>query len=318
MADHEKLPRPPLVLVANDQEWAARSLESILGPHGYAVLRAYTGRQALELARTAQPDALVLDARLPDMSGIDLCQALRNDPRIGAATPIIITTAGPSERAKRLAAYEAGAWEFYSQPLDGEMLLVKLHTFLRSKREIDRVREESLIDQATGLYNMRGLVRRAREIGAEAQRRHEPVACVAFAPEVGLPPYRADATDTFALHAAAHVGTIAQRVGRISDAIGRVGPTEFAVVAPATEPHGAVQLVERLREAVEASPLFADGVESLIRIRAGYCAVRDFAESAVDVDELLVRATTALRQLRAETDGSYIREFDEAALKSAP
>ncbi len=318
MADHEKLPRPPLVLVANDQEWAARSLESILGPHGYAVLRAYTGRQALELARTVQPDALVLDARLPDMSGIDLCQALRNDPRIGAATPIIITTAGPSERAKRLAAYEAGAWEFYSQPLDGEMLLVKLSTFLRSKREIDRVREESLIDQTTGLYNMRGLVRRAREIGAEAQRRHEPVACVAFAPEIGLPPYRTDAMDTYALHAAAHVGTIAQRMGRISDAIGRVGPTEFAVVAPATESHGAVQLVERLREAVEASPLFADGVESLIRIRAGYCAVRDFAESAVDVDELLVRATTALRQLRAEADGSYIRAFDEAALRSAP
>ena len=39
--------RPPLVLIANDQEWSARSLESILGPAGYAVLRAYTGRQAL-------------------------------------------------------------------------------------------------------------------------------------------------------------------------------------------------------------------------------------------------------------------------------
>ena len=318
MADHERLPRPPLVLVANDQEWAARSLESILGPHGYAVLRAYTGRQALELARTAQPDALVLDARLPDMSGIDLCQALRADPRIGAATPIIITTAGPSERAKRLAAYDAGAWEFYSQPLDGEMLLIKLRTFLRSKREIDRVREESLIDQTTGLYNMRGLVRRAREIGAEAQRRHEPVACVAFTPEVGGQPYRVDATDLSTLQAAAHMGMIAQRVGRISDAIGRVGPTEFAVVAPATEAHGTLQLVERLREAVEASPLSVNGVEYPMRLRAGYAAVPDFAESAVDVDELLVRATTALRQLRAEGNGGYIRAFEEATLKPVP
>ena len=40
---------PPIVLVANDQEWSARSLESVLGPHGFATVRAFTGRQALEL-----------------------------------------------------------------------------------------------------------------------------------------------------------------------------------------------------------------------------------------------------------------------------
>src|SRR4051812_17285291 len=48
MADRDKASRPPLVLIANDQEWSARSLESILGPNGYAVVRAYTGQQALE------------------------------------------------------------------------------------------------------------------------------------------------------------------------------------------------------------------------------------------------------------------------------
>src|SRR5664279_831529 len=36
--------RPPLILLANEHEWAARSLETILGPHGYAVLQAYRGR----------------------------------------------------------------------------------------------------------------------------------------------------------------------------------------------------------------------------------------------------------------------------------
>ena len=42
--------RPPLVLIANGQEWSIRSLESILAPHGYAVLRAFSGHQAVELA----------------------------------------------------------------------------------------------------------------------------------------------------------------------------------------------------------------------------------------------------------------------------
>ena len=96
MANPAEAAAPPLVLIANDQEWAARSLESILGPNGYSVIRAHTGRQALERARQAEPDLVILDAQMPDMHGIDICRALRDDPRFGATTPIIITTAGPS------------------------------------------------------------------------------------------------------------------------------------------------------------------------------------------------------------------------------
>ena len=50
MPEREKARHAPLVLIANDQEWSARSLESILVPKGYEVVRAYTGRQALEQA----------------------------------------------------------------------------------------------------------------------------------------------------------------------------------------------------------------------------------------------------------------------------
>src|SRR5215218_5777770 len=80
MSPFDKPRRPPLVLVANDQEWSARSLESILGPNGYAVLRAYTGRQALDLAKTTQPDIVILDSKMSDMTGIELCALLREDP----------------------------------------------------------------------------------------------------------------------------------------------------------------------------------------------------------------------------------------------
>src|SRR5690606_7656216 len=51
MAQTDEGPVTPLVLVANDQEWSARSLESILAPNGYAVVRAHTGQQALDQAR---------------------------------------------------------------------------------------------------------------------------------------------------------------------------------------------------------------------------------------------------------------------------
>lgn len=318
MPDNDTPSRPPLVLLANDQEWSARSLESILGPNGYAVLRAYTGRQVLELVRTAQPDLVIVDVRLPDMSGLDVCRTLRDDARFSAATPIIVTSAGAAEREQRIGAFQAGAWEFASQPLDGEVLLLKLDAFMRSKREMDRLRAESLLDPVTGLYNMRGIVRRAREISAEAQRMHSPIACVAFTPVFPPPQHEEQAPPEMATRVVEHVGTIVQRTGRVSDAIGRLGPSEFAIIAPATEGKGAVRMMERLQERIESEPLTADGVELKVKIRAGYCAVPDFAESSVDAVEMLLRATTALRYARTDEKGSEIRAFEEVPVRSAP
>lgn len=317
MSETEKLSRPPLVLLANDQEWSARSLESILGPNGYAVLRAYTGQQVLELARTAQPDLVIVDLRLPDVSGIDVCRALRDDPRFSRATPIVITSSGASEREQRIAAYEAGAWEYATQPLDGEVLLLRLNNFMQSKREIDRLRGESLLDPSTGLYNMRGLVRRAREISAEALRLHAPIACVAFTPVAEpAPGGESAAARNTTDRLVEHLGGVVRRAGRVSDAIGRLGPTEFAIVAPATGGPGAVRMMERLQEAIDAEPLRTDDASTRVRIRAGYCAVPNFAEAAVDAVEMLLRATTALRYARSDATGGDIKAFEEVPARS--
>jgi diguanylate cyclase (GGDEF)-like protein len=314
MANRDKASNAPLVLIANDQEWSARSLESILGPNGYAVVRAYTGQQALERARTSQPDLIILDAQMPDMHGFEVCRALRGDPRFSATTPIVITTSGPSGRTQRLEAYRAGAWEFLGQPLDGEALLLKLNTFLQSKREVDGLREENLLDPGTGLYNMRGLSRRAREIGAEAFRRRDPVACVVFAPDIEET--EEEAPEEEARRMSDQVALLFRQAGRASDAIGRLGMAEYGVIAPATGPEAAVRLARRLGGAVESSPIPIRGGERTLRLRAGYCAVPDFAESSVDAVELLLRATTALRDLKREgTAGERIRAFDQVPSK---
>jgi diguanylate cyclase (GGDEF)-like protein len=314
MANRDKAPASPLVLIANDQEWSARSIESILGPNGYSVVRAYTGQQALERARSAQPDIIILDAQMPDMHGFEVCRALRSDSRLSVTTPIVITTSGPSGRTQRLEAYRAGAWEFLGQPLDGEALLLKLSTFLQSKQQVDVLREENLLDSGTGLYNMRGLARRAREIGADAVRRREALACVVFAPDAD------DASDEESpseeqLRLSDQLGTVFRQVGRGSDAIGRLGPTEFAVIAPATGADGAVRLVNRLGDAVEATRIPVRGGERSLRVKAGYCAVPDFAESSVDATELLLRATTALRDLRRTGEDDRIRAFEQVPLQ---
>ncbi len=314
MAAREKSAREPLVLIANDQEWSARSLESILEPNGFAVIRAFTGEQALERARTVQPDLIILDAQMPDMHGFDVCRALRDDPRFSATTPIVVTTAGPSGRAQRLEAYEAGAWEFLGQPLDGEALLLKLRTFAQSKLEVDRMRDESLLDAATGLYNMRGLSRRAREIGSEALRRRDPLACVVFGPEPQAGSDSDEGVEQWE-RVTERMGQVFREISRTSDAVGRLGPAEFAVIAPATGAPGAVRLVERIGGQIEAAPIPVRGGERWVRVKAGYCAVPDFAECAIDAVELLLRATTALRDLTKTGDAERVRSFDQMPLR---
>lgn len=291
--------RPLLVLIANDQEWSARSLETILGPHGYAVLRTYNARQTLDLARRIRPDAVIVDARLPDGDGLELCASLRGDDYLGPATPLIVTTSDPGQRSQQVAAYKSGAWDYVMLPLDGDVLLHKLDTFAGAKREADRLRDEGLLDPATGLYNARGLARRAREIGAAAARRRDPLACVALTPAPEGSRMDDAATEDAVVRVAEQLGAVLRRTGRSSDAVGRLGPTEFAIVAAATEAAGAERLAERVREAMDAErmviPRGHDGAER-VRIRAGYYAVPDYAESDVDAVEMLVRAASALRQ----------------------
>jgi diguanylate cyclase (GGDEF)-like protein len=250
---------------------------------------------------------VILDAQMPDLHGIEVCRQLRDDLRFSPTVPILITTAGPSGRTQRIEAYQAGAWEFLGQPLDGEALLLKLGTFVRAKLEVDRVRDESLLDQVTGLYNMRGLSRRAREISSEAFRRKHALACVVFAPEADA--LTQGAPEDIGRRVATAMGEALRRVGRSSDAIGRLGPLEFAVIAPATGPEDAVRLVERLRQSVETQPIPLNGHSTTVELRAGYFAVPDFAKSNIDATEMLLRATAALRTLKDEGAGR-LRAFE--------
>ncbi len=283
--------RPPTVLIVNDQEWSARSVESVFVAEGYEVLRAFTGTQALQRAAETMPDVFLLDRQLPDVDGVEICRRLRADPRFGATTPIIITTAGQAGRAQRLEAFAAGAWDFIGQPIDGETLLLKVQTFLEAKRALDGVRADAFLDSATGLYTRRGLALRSREIASEAGRRHQALTCVVLSPDAPSLESAILTAESLVLE----VGKFFKTAGRAADAVGRLGPLEFGVIAPATSEDGAAQMVERLEAAVSGAtrPIREGGVP--IKFRASYFAIPNFAESPIDPIEMMDRAGAALR-----------------------
>ncbi len=227
-----------LVLVANDHEWTARSVETILVASGYDVVRTFTGAETLAIAARRLPEVFILDHQLPDISGLEVCAELRSDPRFGPSTPVVITTAGPSGRSQRMAAHEAGAWEFYGQPLDGEALLHKVRVFADARREVLRVAREGLIDPMTGLYNRLGLIRRTGELVAEARRTGGAVACVA----VATCPNADAELDRQVIDAV-------QQVSRAADARGQLASGTFAVVVGG-DPVAGDLVAARLRRAI--------------------------------------------------------------------
>src|SRR5438046_2676241 len=108
----------PLVLLANPDKWLTESLESVLTQGGYRVLATPKRQQVLELARRQLPDAILLDMALDQRSSdnLALCRALRADPSVSRATPILLTTAGTGLRAQQIEALRPRAWDLRVEP----------------------------------------------------------------------------------------------------------------------------------------------------------------------------------------------------------
>ncbi len=251
MPDAEGFPRTPLALVVDDQEWTARSLESILGPSGFAVLKAYTGQQAIELIRKVSPDLLIIDLHLPDMNGTDVCRLARSMPSVRRSTPILMLTTGPLGRGERVDALRAGAWDVISLPLAQEELVLKVGAWVGAKQEADAAREESLLDPETGFYNVRGLLRRVGEVTADASRHHRPLACIVMGPDweaeaESSPKQRAEELELIREVAQGLVSAT-----RLSDTIGCLGHSNYVIIAPGTDRKGAEILARRLLEKVD-------------------------------------------------------------------
>lgn len=295
----------------DDQEWTSRSIESILRPKGHVVLKAFTGQQALDLVKKVSPDAVLVDVHLPDVDGIDLVRKLKASATVYSTTPVLMITSGSVGRAERLEALSAGAWDILTHPVDPNELILRMDTFVRAKQEADRVRDEGLTDPKTGFYNVRGILRRAKEISADALRHDRPLTCIAFGPHLLQKEGRLEDADAFAEAIGEPVAAALREVTRISDTIGRLGPGEFVVVAPGTGQEGAVRLADRVLEALEARYRERDvplGVESLIQIRAGFCAITK--DDPTTPEDLLLRATMALRRAQAD-DGSFrVRAYE--------
>lgn len=280
-----------VVLIAVRQE---QSLAGLLEDKRYAAIEVRTAALAIDWARAQRPDAVILDADLPDMSGIDVCRILQGEPGIGDHVPILILTREKPTPAQRVDALRAGAWDFLWHQNDPQELALKLQTYLRARQNI----HSSMEEDAPGvpiLYDWPGLARRARELGALLTRRHGAMAAIVFRLEGGPFP---------------RIGSIVARETRLSDVLGTLGPAEYAVLAPGTDHVGALRLARRVSKSLQDT-LSGEHRSDKLGLLVGYDAVDNLTYAPIDPAALIARASAGSRSGAAELETPWIRRFLE-------
>jgi two-component system cell cycle response regulator DivK len=122
--------RSRTILIVEDHELNMRLWNDVLEAQGYALLKTAFGLEAVEIARDRQPDLILLDIRLPDISGFDVARSLKAD-EVTRSIPVIALTAFARTEHQRQA-LESGCDGYISKPVDMVNFLQMVKTWLES------------------------------------------------------------------------------------------------------------------------------------------------------------------------------------------
>ncbi|HEX5369531.1 MAG TPA: response regulator transcription factor [Dehalococcoidia bacterium] len=152
------MPAKPLVLVVDDEPGILRLLDMVLSCDGFRVLVAGNAAEAMSLVENRRPDVVILDVRMPDMSGIDLMRRMRE--RI--TTPVILLT-GQTQDAQKIYGLEAGADDYIVKPFSPSELGARVRAVLRRSQSLPGKSSKIFVDHLEIDLDSR-LVKKAGEV----------------------------------------------------------------------------------------------------------------------------------------------------------
>ncbi|HEX7937397.1 MAG TPA: hypothetical protein VF483_00305 [Gemmatimonadaceae bacterium] len=270
---------------------------------GHDVIKVIDHQHAIEVIGELHPDAVIVEATAgTEIPTLELCRVVRE--HAGASwSAVFLVEEGPVSEAMRKEAWRAGVWHILESPVDPEELSLQIDLAVGVRRDAERAHTLSLVDAETGLYNSAGLARRTRELSAEAMRTRTALACIVISATVK----GAAATRS----AAARSAEVLRTLGRLSDIVGRVGPLEYIVLAPATSEEGAAQLARRLAVAYRVALIHALPAGAQVWAQAGCCSLANLGYAPLESADILSRASNALRSGPAAPNFEWVN-FAEA------
>ena len=161
------------LLAIDDNADNLTTLRAVVGEAlpGCEVLTALNGPLGIGLARSADPDVILLDIVMPGMDGFEVCRRLKADPGL-SSIPVVFLTAGRADRESRVKALDAGAEAFLTKPLDELELVAQIRAMAKIKSASRRQRLEK--EQLAAL-----VAERTQQLEQELTERRQAEAAVA-------------------------------------------------------------------------------------------------------------------------------------------
>ncbi len=276
------------ILIVEDERDTAAMLTAYFESQGYEVLQAAWGQDALQIVSQTLPDLILLDIRLPDVDGYEVCRQLRQHRRT-LETPIIFLTE-KRERIDKLQGLELGAVDYITKPFDIQELKLRVRSALR------RASFETLTDPVTGLPGE--VLTRERLNGLLAQRGWALIGIQVTGLKAFSEAYGFVARDDALRALALMLAHISQDNGGEDAFIGHTGQAEFVIITSTDHVRDLCdRLVMRLKHSIEyfyplkEEPGRATGKRPEIRIMLG--TLSELAGPFANTDALLVSLRSA-------------------------
>jgi sigma-B regulation protein RsbU (phosphoserine phosphatase) len=132
----------PTILVVDDSPVNLRLVVRTLEGRGYRLLAAKNGRAALDIARRARPDLILLDVMMPEMDGFEVCRALKGDPDTRDAIVVFLSALG--DVTDKVTGLELGASDYITKPIQPEEVIARVANHVarqQLEREVRRSRD---------------------------------------------------------------------------------------------------------------------------------------------------------------------------------
>ncbi len=284
------------VLVADDSRIYRKLVEQALSAKQYQVMFAKSGQEAIDLFSHHEPSLVITDWQMPDLTGIQLCEHIRNHP--GKSYTYLIILTGMTEKQDLVKGLAAGADDYLTKPFHSDELLarvgvgrriVDLHRQLEAKNVL--LKELALTDSLTGLPNRRAIEEWSTRQLSGALR-------YGFTFHVVLADldHFKSVNDTYGHEVGDTVlkkfSEILKSHSRRSDICGRVGGEEFLSILTHTTQANARMVVERIRQQVEAAKFEVGG--KTLKITASFGLASFEGAQTADFSRLVSQADAAL------------------------
>jgi len=130
----------PTILIIDDTAQNIRLLDAVLSPQGYRIATAGSGREGLAKMSSENPALVLLDIVMPDLSGLEVCRRIRENPATRLLPVVMLTSSGDQDKTM---AIEAGADDFLERPFNQPELLARVRSLLRIKAYYDTIQGQA-------------------------------------------------------------------------------------------------------------------------------------------------------------------------------